>query len=122
MLRRSSLTFAALLLFSAGWWRASAATYYGCYICKPVAPVGTGATCRHVSDSQTGDGWKCEEINDLPWPDGPLCSVEGGPCYNVDGGGGGGGGGTGGGETCQTTSFCPAECFSCSGGAGRPAV
>lgn len=98
------------------------AQMYGCFYCKPVAPTGLGATCKQVGDGQNGDGWQCRETADLPWPDGPLCTVSGGPCYNVDVSGGGGSAGGGGSSSCQTMGFCPAECFSCGGGGGgRPA-
>lgn len=54
-----------------------------------------------------------------------CCSVGGDFCTDitVDGGGSGGGtGGSGGSNPCYTTGFCPAECFSCGGGGGRPPV
>jgi hypothetical protein len=49
-----------------------------------------------------------------------CCTLSGSPCTGGSGGGGGGGGGTGGGggNQCQTSGFCPAECFSCGGGGG----
>jgi hypothetical protein len=108
-----------LLLLALGAVSASATTYYGCFICKYRPVVGIGATCDQVGDGQNGDGWKCDEVNDLPWPDGPSCTLSGGPCLNSNAGGGGSG--TGGSTTCQTSGFCPAECFSCGGGFGRPA-
>jgi hypothetical protein len=53
-----------------------------------------------------------------------CCTLSGNACTGGSGGGGGGGGGTGGGggNPCQTTGFCPAQCFSCGGGGfDRPA-
>jgi hypothetical protein len=103
---------------------ANADVSYGCFVCKYTAPVGLGAHCHQVGPGENGDGWKCTEITDLPWPNGPECYVDGGACYNSAAGGGGGpSGGGGGGTTCQVSGFCPAECFSCgSGGGGKPAV
>jgi len=54
-------------------------------------------------------GFYCEESGD-------FCST----ISVVGGGGGGTGGGGGGGDACASTRFCPAECFSCEGGGGRP--
>jgi hypothetical protein len=104
---------------------ASASTsYYGCYTCEYRGIVGIGETCRQVAPDSWGDGWICYEDNSMPWPAGPECWTNGQACYNIvtGGNGGSGGGGTGGGQTCQTSGFCPAECFSCGGGPGRPAV
>ena len=49
-----------------------------------------------------------------------FCYESGSACYGITVGGGGGGGGTGGGGggCASTGGFCPAECFSCSGGGG----
>lgn len=93
----------------------------GCEICKVNLFLGP-APCRSVTEDEVGSticqdqydpigGFTCEES-------GTFCSG-----ITVGGGGGraGGGGGTGG-NPCQTSSFCPASCFSCSGGGGRPAV
>lgn len=110
-----------LTLFLASGRSAAATTFYGCFYCKPVSPVGMGATCRQVPDGGAGEGWSCTEVYDLPSPEGPLCYTNGQPCTTVTVSGGGGG--VGGGQTCQVggASFCPAECFSC-GGFGRPAI
>lgn len=54
-----------------------------------------------------------------------CCSVAGNFCADITvNGGGNGSGGSGGSNVCETTGFCPAECFSCAGGSGggRPAV
>lgn len=52
-----------------------------------------------------------------------CCKVSGDICTGGSGGSGGTGG-TGGGGTnqCETSGFCPSECFSCTGGGGRPRV
>lgn len=49
-----------------------------------------------------------------------FCVQSGSACYGieVDGGGGGSGGGGGGGGCSYQGGWCPAECFSCSGGGG----
>ena len=101
---------------------AKTSVQFGCFYCKPVAPVGMGSSCHSVGANQNGDGWKCTETNDLPWPDGPSCYVDGGACFNSAGGGAGGGSGGGSGSSCQVSGFCPAECFSCGSSGGRPAV
>jgi hypothetical protein len=79
--------------------------------CVEVYDPETGVTaCTDGLDPLTGSLWCFEEGN--------ACSV-----VNVGGGGGGtGGGGGGGGGSCNTAGYCPAECFSCGGGGGRPAV
>lgn len=47
-----------------------------------------------------------------------CCTLSGDSCTGGSGGGSAGGD-TGGGENqCQTSGFCPAECFSCGGGGG----
>jgi hypothetical protein len=87
------------------WWN------FGRSYCKPLQNGETGTTVCEDVISNTG---------------GSFCTEGGDYCTIVDAGGGGGGtggGGTGsGGTTCQTTGACPAECFSCSGGNGRPAT
>src|SRR4029077_14351525 len=107
------------LVLGAGTASATTTTYYGCFICKSTTLTGLGAICDGVGVLQGGDGWECYEDNTLPWPDGPSCWVAGGPCTNGGDGGGGSGGTIGGSDSCQTTGFCSAECFSCSG-SGRP--
>ena len=125
MKKREGLGLVALglLLFTLGAGHAVASTtYYGCLRCRNITPTGMGATCQGVGPLEGGDGWICHEDNTLPWPDGPSCWVAGGLCTNGGDGGGLGGGGLGsGGSACQTSGFCPAECFSCRGG-GRPAI
>jgi hypothetical protein len=115
----------ALLLFLMGAAEtlASTTTYYGCFKCKYITLTGLASICSGVAPLQGGDGWKCYEDNTLPWPDGPICWVDGGPCTNGGDGGGGAGGSAGGGtDPCATSGFCPAQCFSCGDGGGRPAV
>lgn len=110
-----------LLVFLVAPGGVSAATYYGCQICKSVGLTGIAQICWGVGHGEHGDGTICHERNDLGG--GTACWLDGGPCYNVvvtDGGGGWSGGGSG---SCNVGGgqFCPAECFSC-GGSGRPAV
>jgi hypothetical protein len=93
----------------------------GCEICKPNFFLGF-VPCRAVAEDEVGatvcqdqydpiGGFTCEES-------GTFCTG-----ITVSGGGGGGNGGSGGGSgSCQTSGFCPAFCFSCGGGGGRPAV
>jgi hypothetical protein len=53
---------------------------------------------------------------------GSYCSESGNFCNSITIGGGGGGGGTGGGgggSSCSYQGYCPAECFSCGGGAPK---
>lgn len=74
--------------------------------CVPVSGDDVGATLCH--DEVTLVSITCQE-------DGNACQV-----ITVIGGGGGSGTGSGGGTSnpCQTSGFCPAECFTCSGGGG----
>ena len=114
----------ALLLLMAGAENARAAitTYYGCYNCQYVHLTGTAEECRPAGVLQGGEGWTCYEDNSLPWPAGPSCWTNGQACTNGGTGGGTGSASGGGSDPCATTTFCPAQCFSCSGGGGRPAV
>jgi hypothetical protein len=51
---------------------------------------------------------------------GAYCSESGSFCNSISvGGGGGGTGGSGGGTSCSYQGYCPAECFSCGGGAPK---
>lgn len=79
--------------------------------CVPVRPEETGVTQCADGVTPIGGSW---------------CSEGGTFCSEITVGGGGGGGGTGGsgggGTSCQTASYCPPECFSCSGSGGRPAT
>lgn len=82
--------------------------------CRPVHDTETGTTGCDTFIDNLGDSF-CTE-------GGSYCSV-----ITVTAGGGGGGGTSGGtgSNPCQTSGFCPAQCFSCSGGlgdGGRPAV
>jgi hypothetical protein len=75
--------------------------------CKPVGPDDVGSTiCTDHYDPISG--FSCQESGDY--------------CSNITIGGGGGTGGGSDGGSCQTAGFCPAQCFSCGGGGGRPAV
>jgi hypothetical protein len=75
--------------------------------CRPVSGDEVGVTlCK---DETTLINTTCQEY-------GNACQV-----ITVIGGGGGdgtGGGSGGGSNPCQTSGFCPAECFSCGGGGG----
>lgn len=83
---------------------------------------GGGSWCEPLREGETGVTI-CKQGVDIfgkPWctESGTFCSQ-----ITVDGGGGSGGGtgggGGGGGGSCQGAGFCPAECFSCSGGGVR---
>lgn len=77
--------------------------------CVPVKEDETGATLCTDGVTAIGGSW---------------CSESGTFCNSITVGGGGGGGTVGGGgsNSCQTTGYCPPECFSCSGSGGRPAT
>jgi hypothetical protein len=92
----------------------------GCEVCKHIFFLGY-APCRPVAPDEVGST-VCTDQYD-PYA-GFSCVESGTFCSSiVVGGGGGGTGGTGGsGGSCQTSGLCPAQCFSCSGGGGRPAV
>lgn len=117
MLKDLRLGLLLLLALLPGTASATTRHYEGCFVCDFILPTGSQAECSQVGDGENGTGWQCAETD---FPDGPLCTTSGGACYNVSVNGGSGG--TGGSQTCQTTGFCPAECFSCDGGRGRPAV
>ena len=100
---------------------ASTVTYEDdCYTCNNTAILGIDQECGTPPDYSYGTGTTCHElrINGLP----TACYTSGFECYRITvNGGGGGSGGTGGGGSCHSSGFCPAECFSCSGG-GRPRI
>lgn len=111
-----------LFILGAGNGVAKITTYYGCYNCKSIHPTSEAAICSGAGVLQGGSGWICYEDDTLPWPDGPTCWTNGQACTNGgDGGAGTGGAGGGGSNPCATNGFCPAQCFSCSGG-GRPVI
>ena len=91
----------------------------GCEICKYLPFLGF-APCRAVREDEVGSTI-CINHADIS---GFWCEERGTYCSEITVGGGGGGtaGGGGGDDPCRTSSFCPAECFSCSGGGTRPAV
>lgn len=85
-----------------------------CYKCTYILFVGL--TCD--SSLEGGESGKRQCNNN-------GCILTGLSCTAPPGGGGGGGGdgdGGGGGGACGSTGFCPAECFTCPGGGGRPPV
>lgn len=92
----------------------------GCEICKYWFFLGY-APCRPATGSEVG-ATGCENYYDPI--EGFSCEESGSYCttVTVSGGSGGGSGGSGGSDPCMTSGFCPAECFSCAGGGGRPAV
>lgn len=91
----------------------------GCEICKYYLLLGF-APCRPVTETEVGSTICTNEYDPLV---GFSCAESGTYCSEINAGGGGGSGsGGGGGSQCSTTGFCPAECFSCGGGGGRPAV
>lgn len=92
---------------------ASTTTWEGCFNCSDQGPGS-----HYCEGAYEGAGWRCTETDIQGFT---VCSITGGACLNPDYGGGGGGGGTGGGGNCNTSGFCPAECFSC-GGSGRPRI
>ena len=125
MRKGASVRMVGLLLFTlgAGSARATITTYYGCFNCSYIHPTSEAAFCSGAGALQGGEGWICYEDDTLPWPDGPTCWTNGQACTNGGTGGGGTGGSSGGGSNpCATTGFCPSQCFSCSGGGGRPAI
>jgi len=86
----------------------------------------TRSYCRALQDRETGTTICTTFVDNLGGSD---CTEGGDYCTVITVGGGGGSGsrgGGGGGGACQTSGFCPAECFSCSSGGGgggsRPAV
>lgn len=82
--------------------------FLGYVPCQPVLEGEVGATvCTNHYDPISG--FWCEESGDF--------------CSGIMAGGGGGstGGSGGGSDPCGTTGFCPAECFNCADGGGRPA-
>jgi hypothetical protein len=94
----------------------------GCEICKANLFLGF-VPCRSVTEDEVGSTICQDQYDPIG---GSTCEESGTFCSGITvGGGGGGAGGTGGagGNPCQTSSFCPASCFSCGGGGGRrPAV
>jgi hypothetical protein len=91
----------------------------GCEICEYKFFVGF--KCRPVAQNEVGST-NCQ-LSYSPFG-GTTCEESGTYCSSIIVGGGGGTGGSGGGDggSCQTSGFCPAACFSCSGSGGRPAV
>jgi hypothetical protein len=112
---RASLVLAALE--SAAWaWCGT------CQVCRERNHITIPADFCGVANGEDGS-MCCDEFDTGV---GTLCGESGSACYGiiVDGGGGdSGGGGSGGGGGCSyQTGWCPAECFTCGGGGGRPAI
>jgi hypothetical protein len=75
------------------------------------------------SCTTAGPGEIGNTICEVPEEASCCCKYKGETCTGGSGGSGSGGGtGGGGGNQCATTGFCPAECFSCGGGGGRPRI
>jgi len=93
----------------------------GCEYCYSTWLNPTRSYCKPVAEFQTGVT-NCQTFVDNLG--GSSCTESGTYCTDITvGGGDGSGGGSGGGSgSCQYTGFCPAECFSCSGSGGRPAI
>lgn len=77
--------------------------------------------CRPVNEGEVGVT-NCVDYVDI-YND-SYCTESGTYCSQITAGGGSGGSGSGGGDgdACQTDGFCPAECFSCSGGGGGRSI
>lgn len=97
---------------------------HACETCEYYSFPGRSMYCDSVLDGETG-AETCTLTYDF-WSAKYDCLESGNFCSEVDAGGGSGSGGTGGGDgsggSCGTTGFCAAQCFSCPGGGGRPAV
>jgi hypothetical protein len=93
----------------------------GCELCYSSLINPTRSYCRQVNELETGVTNCVTYVDNLG---GSSCSESGTYCsyVNAGGGGSGGSGGGGGGNGCSTAGFCPAECFSCGGGGGRPPI
>lgn len=114
MRRRTFLqTVVSATLIVTGSWALTSEAEGACEICKANILTPDLSWCHPVEQEETGVT-RCRDGSD--WH-GPWCFEEGTFCSVVDAGGGGGTGG-GGDNPCQVTGFCPAECFSCSGGGG----
>lgn len=86
-----------------------------CQTCEEKTAITIRRDYCRVANAE--DGYTCcrqESFGMETW-----CAFGGSACYGISvGGGGGGGGGTGGGGgSCSyQNGWCPAECWSCSGG------
>lgn len=90
------------------------------------APFPCNECTYIVFNGEVCDAVEAEEKGRTDCNSTARCILSGSECTGPSSGGGGGGGGGddtgGGGAGCNTTGFCPAECFTCSGGGGRPRV
>jgi hypothetical protein len=93
-----------------------------CQVCKQSTNITLPRDYCKVANNEAGS-MCCAEFDTGV---GTYCSESGSACYGIIvGGGGGGTGGTAGGSgsTCSyVNGWCPAECWSCGGGGGRPAI
>lgn len=91
-------------------------------------PAGACEKCHEFWGDETcvpaGPGDSGYTVCTTPEEASCCCTFSGSACTGSGGGSGGGGGGGwgGGGNQCQTSGFCPAECFSCGGSGGRPPI
>jgi len=86
-----------------------------CEICDRVSLTRYDFECRLVDEGETGN-----EICSTHWELlGTWCETTGPFCESISVIGDGGGGGGGGDNPCDTTGYCPAECFSCNTGGGH---
>ncbi len=93
-----------------------------CETCDSTGILGHlayNAFCRAVGPDEVGST-RCELSYD-PLTPSVDCFESGTFCSTIVVTGGGGDGGAGGGG-CTGGGFCPASCFSCGGGGGRPRI
>lgn len=106
-----SLVIVAVLLGLSPVFLQASTVYYGCLDCiERTVLTYPRDYCQQVGSNENGDGIKCTEVN---WGEFQYCSVDGGPCYNVEADPDPGGGGGGGGCTIAPGAWCPPECSSC---------
>ncbi|HBL26171.1 MAG TPA: hypothetical protein DD490_04975 [Acidobacteria bacterium] len=94
-----------------------------CATCEIFSFPGNSWYCDPVMEGETGAEF-CQTVYDY-FSAKYDCHESGNFCSDINAGGGGSGGsgsGGGGGSSCNTAGFCSAECFTCSGGGGRPSV
>ena len=89
-----------------------------CQVCRTGNRVTIPADWCGIANDE--DGYLCCEQFEVGFA--TYCSLDGSACYGIIVGDGGGSGGGGGGVCSYQNGWCPAECMSCSGSGGRPAV
>lgn len=106
-----------LVLVLAGAQGSAWATCGICQVCQTDTNVTFARDFCRIASSENGS-MCCSEQAIGPQT---FCSESGTPCYGIvvgDGGGWGGSGGGGGNNCGLQNGWCPAECWSCSGGGG----